>query len=191
MCAHRHNGMRTYVCSRARPAAGLMRRHEGGGARARTCGTALPSQRGGVSTSQGCASERTHVMCSHTRVECSLRFLPPGSSPAQAHRQDQVGLRFVPYQARPEYHHSESQGQTINNAIVDIASPPTGSPIPFNVYVAMSRCRGRESIRLLRDFDEKLLASLQASSCEPQTKLFKLDTDTEKCWNTVRSINVL
>jgi len=55
----------------------------------------------------------------------------------------------------------QSQGQTINNAIVDIATPPSGTTgiSPFNVYVALSRCRGRESVRLLREFEENLVAS--------------------------------
>jgi hypothetical protein len=46
-----------------------------------------------------------------------------------------------------------SQGQTILFVIVDIASPPTGALSLFNLYVALSRSSGRESIRLLRGFD--------------------------------------
>lgn len=49
-----------------------------------------------------------------------------------------------------------SQGQTIQNAIIDIASLPTRSLTPFNIYVA---CRGRGGIHLLRDIDDKLLTS--------------------------------
>ncbi|OAX33440.1 hypothetical protein K503DRAFT_775611, partial [Rhizopogon vinicolor AM-OR11-026] len=41
-----------------------------------------------------------------------------------------------------------SQGHIIANSIIDIA---------FNVYVALSRGRGRGNIRQLRDFDENLL----------------------------------
>ncbi|KAG1724818.1 uncharacterized protein EDB91DRAFT_1350921 [Suillus paluster] len=37
-----------------------------------------------------------------------------------------------------------SQGQTINNAIIDIATPPTAGLTPFNVYVALSRARGQD-----------------------------------------------
>ena len=48
------------------------------------------------------------------------------------------------------------QGQTIEYVIIDIAKPPTGSLSPFAVYVALSRSRGRDTIRLLRDFDEEL-----------------------------------
>ena len=49
-----------------------------------------------------------------------------------------------------------SQGQTIIYVIVDIASPPSGSLSLFNLYVALSRSSGRETIRLLRDFDDQL-----------------------------------
>ncbi|KAG1783655.1 hypothetical protein EV702DRAFT_1190674 [Suillus placidus] len=52
-----------------------------------------------------------------------------------------------------------SQGQTISHSIIDIATPPSGGLTPFNVYVALSRGRGHDNIRLLRDFDEKLLMS--------------------------------
>ena len=49
-----------------------------------------------------------------------------------------------------------SQGQTIPYVVVDIATPPTGGLSLFNLYVALSRSSGRDSIRLLRDFDDKL-----------------------------------
>ena len=42
-----------------------------------------------------------------------------------------------------------SQGQTIPRVIVDIASPPSGKLSLFNLYVALSRSSGRETIRLL------------------------------------------
>ena len=49
-----------------------------------------------------------------------------------------------------------SQGQTIQHVIVDIASPPTGTLNLFNLYVALSHSAGRHSIRLLRDFDDRI-----------------------------------
>ena len=49
-----------------------------------------------------------------------------------------------------------SQGQTLPYVIIDIASPPTGTLSLFNLYVALSRSSGRHSIRLLRDFEDKL-----------------------------------
>jgi len=46
-----------------------------------------------------------------------------------------------------------AQGQTIFFVIIDIASPPTGALNLFNLYVALSRSSGRDTIRLLRGFD--------------------------------------
>ena len=77
-----------------------------------------------------------------------------------------------------------SQGQTLSHSIIDIATPPSGGLTPFNVYVALSRGRGRDNIRLLRDFDEKLLMS---HPCEylrvEDERLMRLDVETEKWWN--------
>ncbi|KAI6136317.1 hypothetical protein F5141DRAFT_972866, partial [Pisolithus sp. B1] len=49
-----------------------------------------------------------------------------------------------------------AQGQTIPYVIVDIARPPSGVLNLFNLYVALSRNSGRDTIRLLRDFDESI-----------------------------------
>nr|GAT49182.1 predicted protein [Mycena chlorophos] len=50
----------------------------------------------------------------------------------------------------------KSQGQTIERVIIDLADPPSGKLTPFSVYVALSRSRGRDTIRILRGFDETL-----------------------------------
>jgi ATP-dependent exoDNAse (exonuclease V) alpha subunit len=50
----------------------------------------------------------------------------------------------------------KSQGQTIEYVIIDLGKPPTGQLSPFGAYVALSRSRGRDTIRLLRVFDEEL-----------------------------------
>jgi len=47
-------------------------------------------------------------------------------------------------------------GQTIECVMVDLARLPSGALTGFNAYVALSRGRGRETIRVLWDFDEKL-----------------------------------
>jgi ATP-dependent exoDNAse (exonuclease V) alpha subunit len=49
-----------------------------------------------------------------------------------------------------------AQGQTIERVIIDLATPPTGTLTPFSAYVALSRSSGRDTIRLLRGFDESL-----------------------------------
>ena len=76
-----------------------------------------------------------------------------------------------------------SQGQTIQNAIIDIASPPTGTLTPFNIYVALSRSRGREGIRLLRDFDEKLLTRHPSEFLRAEDeRLARMNEETENWW---------
>lgn len=53
----------------------------------------------------------------------------------------------------------KSQGQTMECVLIDLAKPPTGTLTNFNVYVTLSRSRGRDTIRLLRDVDERLFTS--------------------------------
>lgn len=53
----------------------------------------------------------------------------------------------------------KSQGQTIEKVIIDIGKPPDSELSPFNAYVALSRGRGRDSIRLLRDFNPDLFTT--------------------------------
>ena len=40
--------------------------------------------------------------------------------------------------------------------IVDISKPPSGALSPFSVYIALSRSRGHQIIRILREFDHTL-----------------------------------
>lgn len=53
----------------------------------------------------------------------------------------------------------KSQGQTIERVVIDLAKPPSGALNPFSAYVALSRSRGRNNIRLLRDFDNALFTN--------------------------------
>ena len=62
-------------------------------------------------------------------------------------------LAVVPGYAFTDY---KSQGQTMGCVIVDISKPPSGALSPFSVYVALSRSRGRQNIRILREFDHTL-----------------------------------
>lgn len=63
-------------------------------------------------------------------------------------------VAIVPGYAFTDY---KAQGQTLECVIIDISRPPTGKLSPFSVYVALSRSRGRKTIRILRDFDTALL----------------------------------
>jgi ATP-dependent exoDNAse (exonuclease V) alpha subunit len=50
----------------------------------------------------------------------------------------------------------KAQGQTMGTVLIDLRDTPTGKISPFSAYVALSRSRGRDTIRLLSDFDDKL-----------------------------------
>jgi hypothetical protein len=81
-----------------------------------------------------------------------------------------------------------SQGQTISHVIVDIASPPSGKLSLFNLYVALSRSSGRETIRLLRDFDDEIF--LEAHEPElvlEDERLDNLDNTTKLWWQKIGS----
>lgn len=62
-------------------------------------------------------------------------------------------LPLTPAYAFTDY---KSQGQMIEYVIVDMGAPPAGKLMPFHAYVALSRSRGRDNIRLLWNFDESL-----------------------------------
>ena len=66
-----------------------------------------------------------------------------------------VHCRQYPITAAYSFTDYRSQGQTIPYVIVDIAKPPLGNLTLFNLCVALSHSSGRDTIRLLRDFDEQ------------------------------------
>ena len=68
-------------------------------------------------------------------------------------RDDCGNLKLVPGYAFTDY---KAQGQTMECVFVDISKPPSGALSPFSVYVALSRSRGRRTIRILRDFDHSV-----------------------------------
>jgi len=91
-------------------------------------------------------------------------------------------LPLTPAYAFTDY---RSQGQTIDNAIIDIGTPPSGELTPFSLYVALSRGHGRDNIRLLQDFDEKLLTSHPNEYLRVEDRrLVELDEATETWWRT-------
>jgi len=81
-----------------------------------------------------------------------------------------------------------SQAQTIEYCIVDLGTPPTGKLTPFNAYVALSRSRGRNSIRLLRDFDERLFTHHPSEYLRLEDeRLGILDLRTKETWLSSRN----
>lgn len=76
-----------------------------------------------------------------------------------------------------------SQGQTIPFILVDIASPPTRSLSLFNMYVALSCSSSRETIWLLRDFDDQLFQMVHETQLlEEDDRLESLDHCTKEWW---------
>jgi hypothetical protein len=70
---------------------------------------------------------------------------------------------------------------------VDIGRPPTGELTPFNAYVALSRGRSRERIRLLRDFDEHIFTQHPSEYLRLEdVRLDRLDQETKKNWEMMR-----
>ena len=63
-----------------------------------------------------------------------------------------VKRRQLPMTAAYAFTDYRSQGQTLQSVIVDIAAPPSGRLSMFHLYVVLSRSRGRDTIRLLRDY---------------------------------------
>ncbi|TFY67448.1 hypothetical protein EVJ58_g1608 [Rhodofomes roseus] len=100
-----------------------------------------------------------------------------------------VTRRQFPMTAAYAFTDYRAQGQTIPCVIVDIASPPSGSDLTlFNIYVALSRSAGRETIRLLRDFDERLLFKpIDVALQVEDERLDKLDGETRRWWGRMKS----
>jgi hypothetical protein len=80
--------------------------------------------------------------------KCNFTF---GSQPSTRVTRRQLAL--TPAYAFTDF---KSQGQTIDHVLVDIGRTTCFGLSPFNAYVALSRSRGRDTIRLLRDFDNNL-----------------------------------
>jgi hypothetical protein len=73
-------------------------------------------------------------------------------------------------------------------ALVDLSSPPSGKLSCFNAYVALSRSKGRKTIRLLRDFDDMLFKTPPGADLEVEMKrLDELDKQTKATFHSLNS----
>lgn len=98
-------------------------------------------------------------------------------------REQAVIRRQLPLTTSYAFTDYRSQGQTISAAVIDIGTPPTGVLTPFNLYVSLSRSRGRDTIRLLRDFDERLLTTHPNEYLRIEdARLERMDEETNKQW---------
>lgn len=98
-------------------------------------------------------------------------------------------IRRLQFPITPAYAFTDyrSQGQTISAAIIDLADPPTGRGLTsHSLYVALSRCSGRDNVRILRDFDHSILKRpLELELVEEDQRLEGLDKTTEVWWDEI------
>ncbi len=87
-------------------------------------------------------------------------------------------IRRRQFQLTPGYAFTDykSQGQTMGAVVVDIGK--SFSLTPFHVYVALSRSKGRQNIRLLRDFKEELFTTHPSESLRKE--IVRLEALAEK-----------
>jgi ATP-dependent exoDNAse (exonuclease V) alpha subunit len=92
------------------------------------------------------------------------------------------------YPLTPAYAFTDhkAQGQTLEYVIVDIGPVPEKFGIsPLGVYVALSRGRGREQIRLLRDFDDNLFMKHPSEDLRVEDERLTMLTEmTKDRWDT-------
>ncbi|KAF9495766.1 hypothetical protein BDN71DRAFT_1390893 [Pleurotus eryngii] len=86
-------------------------------------------------------------------------------------------LALTPAYAFTDY---KAQGQTIEYVIVDLDESTKNSLDPFHAYVALSRSRGRSTLRLLRGFRPELLTEHPSEHLIPEDiRLDALDRKTK------------
>jgi hypothetical protein len=108
----------------------------------------------------------------------NLPGLPPGTIPIFPSRRlfslkgvtktviDREQYTLTPAYAFTDY---KAQGQTMESVIIDLAKPLSGKLTAFNAYITLSHSRGRPTIRLLHDFEDKLFTT------HPSDELWKED----------------
>jgi len=96
------------------------------------------------------------------QVQYPLGLIPPFPSEVKFNIHDsknpksQIHRRQFALVASYAFTDHKVQGQTIENVIVDIGPTKRFSVDAFAAYVTLSRSQGQETIRLLRDFDDKI-----------------------------------
>jgi hypothetical protein len=82
----------------------------------------------------------------------------------------------------------EAQGQTIPYVIIDLAPPPTSGLPLFNLYVLLSRSSGRNAIRLLRDFEDKIFLQVHEPELTDQDeRQEQMDVATKQWWDKMQA----
>lgn len=86
---------------------------------------------------------------------------------------------LTPAYASTDY---RAQGQTLSKVVVDIHPPPTGGSLTnFKIYLALSRSRGRDGIRLLRAYDrDAMLKQIPSFLAEEDEQTALRDAETKR-----------
>jgi ATP-dependent exoDNAse (exonuclease V) alpha subunit len=128
------------------------------------------------------------------KTKLTFQGLPPGVIPltpslasfsvkGRTEKSFKVARRQYTMTAGYAFTDYKSQGQTIEYVIIDIGKPPTGTLSPFSVYVALSRSRGRDTIRLLRDFNVNLFQNHPSEALRIEmNRLEELNEATRREW---------
>ena len=70
--------------------------------------------------------------------------------------------------------------------LIDITPPPSGTLTLFNLYVALSRSSGRDTIRLLQDFDDNMFKKAHDRELlDEDERLGQLDITTKEWYRQV------
>ncbi|KAJ3538129.1 hypothetical protein NM688_g6564 [Phlebia brevispora] len=116
-------------------------------------------------------------------AQCTMRITLAHPTIRGKHVTRSVRRRQFPVTSAYAFTDYRSQGQTIPYVVVDIAAPPTGGLTLFNLYVALSRSSGRETIRLLRGFDPKMfMKGHDAALLLEDERLDRLNAATKARW---------
>ncbi|KAF8180874.1 hypothetical protein BJ912DRAFT_929194 [Pholiota molesta] len=84
----------------------------------------------------------------------------------------QIRRRQFEFTAGYAFTDYKSQGQTLERVLIDIGEGFTLSQ--YNVYVALSRSRGRDTIRLLRPFDKRLFTNHPSEALRDEMRRLEL-----------------
>ena len=114
------------------------------------------------------------------RITCHMQIKVNGKSRTVARTQ-------FPITGADSFTDYRAQGQTIPYVIIDIAPPPTSGLSLFNLYVSLSRSSGRETIRLLRDFeDEMFLQAHEPELIDEDERLERMNLATKEWWDKLQ-----
>ena len=82
--------------------------------------------------------------------------------------------RQYPICAGYAFANHKAQGQTLEHVLIDIGTTKKFPVTPFSAYVALSRSRGRDSVRLLRDFDDTIFTKHPSEDLRREDERLKI-----------------